>query len=264
MTRNQRDPLFLVQPNKQALVITSLKVQIQTRVHQRLATVRPIERIARIPRIAVQTLHLEWWRRRLDGSVLLESEDEGLVFLLVDELHGGPVGLVGQAQAVEAAGDDDGVDFLPGGEDGGDGGGFFGGEVGGLELEAEGATLGEVLVFWCVWRGRERGVLAYHESDVGAVLDGDIAGGEVVGDHGNVASHSRRWVGKRSTELDGQTVRSVSVVGSPVLGPVVKEASIETATTRGATLPEDIRVLGGQGIDHVVDAEHVVVVVRRS
>lgn len=132
VTRNQRDPLLLVQPNKQALIITSLKVQIQTRVHQRLATERSIERIARIPGIAVQTLHLERWRSWLDGSVLLESEHEGLVFLLADELHGGPVGLVGQAQAVEAAGDDDGVDFLPGSEDGGDGGGFFGGEVGGL------------------------------------------------------------------------------------------------------------------------------------
>lgn len=96
---------------------------------------------------------------------------------------------------------------------------------------------------------------------MGAVLDGDVAGGQVVGDHGDVTSHSRRWVGKRSTELDGQTVGSVSVVGSPVLRPVVEEASIEAATTGGTTFPEDIRVLGGQGVDHVVDSEHVVVVV---
>jgi len=74
-------------------------------------------------------LHLERWRRGLDGSVLLEREHECLVFFLVDELHGGPVGVVGQAEAVEAAGDDDGVDFGPVGEDAGDGGGFFGGEV---------------------------------------------------------------------------------------------------------------------------------------
>ena len=66
---------------------------------------------------------------------------------------------------------------------------------------------------------------------MGAVLDGDVAGGQVVGDHGDVASHSRRWVGKRSTELDGQTVRSVSVVGSPVLRPVVVESRIEAAAS---------------------------------
>jgi len=121
--------LLLVKPNKQALVITSLKVQVQSRVHQRLTTVSAIERIAGVPGVAIETLHFEWWWRGLDGSVLLESEDEGLVFLLADELHGGPVGVVGQAQAVEAAGDDDRVDFLPGSEDAGNGGGFFGGEV---------------------------------------------------------------------------------------------------------------------------------------
>ena len=121
--------LLLVKPNEQALVITSLKVQVQARVHQRLATVSAVEHIARVPSVAVETLHLEWWRRGLDGSVLLEREDEGLVFLLADELHGGPVGVVGQAQAVEAAGDDDGVDLFPGVEDAGDGGGFLRGEV---------------------------------------------------------------------------------------------------------------------------------------
>jgi hypothetical protein len=121
--------LLLVQPNQQTLVITHLKVQVQSRVHQRLTTVSAIEHIARIPRIRIKTLHLERWRRGLDRSVLLEREHERLVFFFGDELHGGPVGLVGQAQAVEVAGDDDRVDFFPGGEDGGDGGGFFGGEV---------------------------------------------------------------------------------------------------------------------------------------
>lgn len=121
--------LLLVKPDKQALVVASLKVQVQTRVHQRLAAVSAVEHIAGVSGVAVEALHLEWWRCGLDGSVLLEGEDERLVFLLADELHGGPVGVVGQAQAVEAAGDDDRVDFLPGGEDAGDGGGFFGGEV---------------------------------------------------------------------------------------------------------------------------------------
>ena len=124
-----RPALLLVQPNEQALVITNLEVEVQTRVHQRLAAVSAVEHVARVPGIGVQTLHLEWWRRGLDGSVLLESEDEGLVFFLADELHGGPVGVVGQAQTVEAAGDDDGVDFLPVGKDAGDGSGFLGGEV---------------------------------------------------------------------------------------------------------------------------------------
>ena len=121
--------LLLVQPNEQALVIASLEVEVQARVHQRLATVSTVEDIAGVSGVGIQALHLEWWRRRLNRSVLLEREDEGLVFFLVDELHGGPVGVFGQAQAVEAAGDDDRVDFLPGGEDGRDGGGFFGGEV---------------------------------------------------------------------------------------------------------------------------------------
>jgi hypothetical protein len=49
-----------------------------------------------------------------------------------------------------------------------------------------------------------------------------------------------------------------------VLRPVVEEARIEAAATRGTTFPEDIRVIGGQGVNHVVNAEHVVVVVRRS
>lgn len=110
-------------------MITSLKVEVQARVHQRLAAVSAVEHVARVPGIGVQTLHLEWWWRGLDGSVLLEGEHEGLVFFLADELHGGPVGVVGQAQAVEAAGDDDGVNFLPVGEDAGDGSGFLGGEV---------------------------------------------------------------------------------------------------------------------------------------
>ena len=116
--------------------------------------------------------------------------------------------------------------------------------------------------FWfvCKRRGRRK---SYHEGDVGAVFDGDVAGGEVIGDNGDVASHSRRWVGKGCTELDGQTVRSVSVVGSPVLRPVVKETGIEAAATRGTAFPKDIGVLGGQSVNHVVDAEHVVVVVRR-
>lgn len=121
--------LLLVKPNKQALVVTSLKVEVQSGVHQRLAAVSAVEHIAGVPGVAVETLHLKWWRRGLDGSVLLESEDEGLVFLLADELHGGPVGVVGQAQAVEAAGDDDGVNFFPGGEDAWDGGRFLRGEV---------------------------------------------------------------------------------------------------------------------------------------
>lgn len=133
--------LLLVQPNKQTLVIPNLKVQVQSRVHQRLTTVSAVENVAGISRISVQTLHLERWRGGLDRSVLLERQDEGFVFFLGDELHGGPVGLVGQAQAVEVAGDDDRVDFFPGGEDAGDGGGFFGGEVGGLEFEAEGTAL---------------------------------------------------------------------------------------------------------------------------
>ena len=110
-------------------MITCLKVKVQTRVHQRLATVSAIEHIARVSGVAIEALHLEWWRRGLDRSVLLESEDEGLVFLLADKLHGGPVGVVGQAQAVEAAGDDDRVDFFPCGEDAGDGGSLLGGEV---------------------------------------------------------------------------------------------------------------------------------------
>jgi hypothetical protein len=49
-----------------------------------------------------------------------------------------------------------------------------------------------------------------------------------------------------------------------VLRPVVEEARIEATATRGTTFPEDIRVLGGQGVNHVVDTKHVVVVVRRS
>lgn len=122
----------------------------------------------------------------------------------------------------------------------------------------------EAGVSFCMWWGREVMEWSYHESNVGAVLDRDVASGEVVGNNGDVASHCRRWVGKRGAELDGQTVRSVSVVGSPVLRPVVEEARIEAAATRGTTFPEDVGVLGSQGIDHVVDAKHVVVVVRRS
>jgi hypothetical protein len=49
-----------------------------------------------------------------------------------------------------------------------------------------------------------------------------------------------------------------------VLRPVVEEARIEATATRGTAFPEDIRVLGGQGVNYVVDAKHVVVVVRRS
>jgi hypothetical protein len=73
--------------------------------------------------------------------MLLESEHERLVFFLVDELYGWPVGVVGQAQAVEAAGDNDGVDFFPVGEDAGNGFRFFGSEVRWFELETEGAAL---------------------------------------------------------------------------------------------------------------------------
>lgn len=125
----RKPALLLVQPNEQALVIASLEVEVQARVHQRLAAVSAVEHVAGVSSVGFQTLHLEWWRRRLDGSVLLEGEDEGLVFFLADELHGGPIGVVGQAQAVEAAGDDDGVDLFPGVEDAGDGGGFLRGEV---------------------------------------------------------------------------------------------------------------------------------------
>lgn len=76
---------------------------------------------------------------------MLESKDEGFVFFLGDELHGRPVGVVGQAEAVEVAVDDDGVDVCPVGQDAWDGSCFFGGEFGGVEFEAEGAAL-----FWKV------------------------------------------------------------------------------------------------------------------
>jgi hypothetical protein len=110
-------------------MITNLKVQVQPRVHQRPTTVCTIENIARIPRFAIEALHLERRRRRLDRSVLLERKHESFVFVFADELHGRPVGFVGRAQAVEVAGDYDGVDFRPVGEDAGDSGGFFRGEV---------------------------------------------------------------------------------------------------------------------------------------
>jgi hypothetical protein len=133
--------LLLPQPNQHTLIIPRLKVQIQPGVHQRLATISAIESIARVPRVALQTLHLKRRRRGFDVSLLLESEHEGLVFFCADELHGGPVGVVGEAQAVEAAGYHDGVDFFPVGENPWDCGGFFGGEVGGFEFETEGAAL---------------------------------------------------------------------------------------------------------------------------
>jgi hypothetical protein len=173
---------LLPQPNQHTLIIPRLKIQIQARVHQRLAAISAIESIARVPRVALQTLHLERRRRGFDASLLLESEHEGLVFFCADELHGRPVGVVGEAQAVEGAGDDDGVDFFPVGENAWDRSGFFGGEVGGFEFEAEGAALIRGLALGTKLY-RSVGGCAYHESDVGAVLDGDVAVGQVVGDN---------------------------------------------------------------------------------
>jgi hypothetical protein len=121
--------LLLVEPNKHALIITDIVVQVQPSVHQRLAAVRAVENVARVPRLTIKTLHLEWRRRRLDRSGLLEREHKGLVFVFADELHGGPVRLIGRAQTVEAAGDNYGVDFRPVGENTRDRSGFFGGKL---------------------------------------------------------------------------------------------------------------------------------------
>ena len=70
-----------------------------------------------------------------------------------------------------------------------------------------------------------------------AVLDRDVAVGEVVRNDGDVAAHGGRWVGKRSTELDSEAVRGIGIVTGPVLRPVVQKAGIETSTARGAALP---------------------------
>lgn len=56
-----------------------------------------------------------------------------------------------------------------------------------------------------------------------AVLDRNIAVGEVVGDDGDVAAHGRGRVGQRGAKLDGEAVGSVGVVGRPVLRPVVQK-----------------------------------------
>ena len=47
-----------------------------------------------------------------------------------------------------------------------------------------------------MWKRGVKEGWAYHESDVGAILDRDVAGGQVVGDDRDVASHRRRRVGK--------------------------------------------------------------------
>jgi hypothetical protein len=44
--------LFLIQPNKQTLIIARRKVKVQARVHQRSAAVRTIEKIARVLRLS--------------------------------------------------------------------------------------------------------------------------------------------------------------------------------------------------------------------
>jgi hypothetical protein len=44
--------LFLIQPNKQTLIIARRKVKVQARVHQRSAAVRTIEHIARVLRLS--------------------------------------------------------------------------------------------------------------------------------------------------------------------------------------------------------------------
>jgi hypothetical protein len=71
--KKQHTFLLLPQPNQQTLIIPRSEIQIQARVHQRLAAISPIESIARVPRVALQTLHFERWRRGFDRSVLLES-----------------------------------------------------------------------------------------------------------------------------------------------------------------------------------------------
>lgn len=141
MRKKQHRPLLLVQPNQLTLVVGSLKVKVQASVHERLAAVRAVEDIAGIPGIGIQALHLEWRRRRLDGCMLLVGKHERLVFLLADELHRRPVGVVGQTQAVEATCDDDGVDLLPVSEDARNGRSLFSGKLVWVELETEGSTL---------------------------------------------------------------------------------------------------------------------------
>lgn len=140
-SKGRHTTLLLPQPNQLTLIVPNREHQVQASIHQRPPTQRAIVNITGIPRARLQSLDSKRRHGRLDRSPLLESEDEGFVFLLADELHGGPVGVVGQAEAVEVTGDDDGVDFGPVGEDTGNGGRFFGGEVGGFEFEAEGAAL---------------------------------------------------------------------------------------------------------------------------
>jgi hypothetical protein len=103
----------------------------------------------------------------------------------------------------------------------------------------------------------------YHESYVSAVLDRHVAVGEMVRDDGDVASHGRGRVSQGSAELDCKAIRCVGVIRRPVLRPVMEQSSIEATTSTCAALPQDLRVLGRQGIDHMVDSEHVRVVVRR-
>jgi hypothetical protein len=107
------------------------------------------------------------------------------------------------------------------------------------------------------------GCLAYHESDVSAILDRYVAVGEMVRDDGDVASHGRGRVGQGSAELDCEAIGRVGVVRRPVLRPVMEQASIEAASTTCTAFPEDFGVLGRQCVNHVVDSEHVRVVVGR-
>jgi hypothetical protein len=110
------------QPNQLTLIVTNREHQIQPGVHQRPATQRPIKHITGIPRSGLQSLDFKRGRRGLDRCFLLVSQNERLVSLFADELHGRPVGVVRQAEAVEVAVDDEGIHLGPVGQDAGDGG----------------------------------------------------------------------------------------------------------------------------------------------
>ena len=73
-------------------------------------------------------------------------------------------------------------------------------------------------------------------------------------------SHCAGRVGEGGTELDGDSLHGVGVVGCPDLGEVLQHAWIEAAAARGAAFPEDVGEAGCQGVEDVVHAQDVLMV----
>ena len=198
------------------------------------ATLCAAELIELVGGIGIEAGHVPTWR--LQAYVMLEliAEEDGLGLVLGHEhLAAETVALVGRDESVLIAELDDGTNLLVEGD------GLFGVfallvvEVAGLHFHSEASGHG----------------------DVKAELQGDDTMGLVVGRGTDVLSHCHSGEEVAGAPLDEEALLGVGVVGAPELIEVRHEAPVDTSSTAGAQLDDEVGMGGTNAFECAAQAE---------